>query len=593
MPHLIKNPCANIQIPTGIFSFDGVGQPRWLKNKLDDDIWYLKGSLPAKTVSTFTINWRYQRWSQSDISTGRLDSWLTIGKRLAYHCMESEKTLCKKTTSLAGYAREIRTICYWFCNERKCIDVASMTPEDIVAFESHLSSLKLTVNTVLTKLVLLRMMWVLRSEINGGLRFDPYMQPGSIKARAKSIGVSGGHTPTIKPLDFFYLLNKALEIIDKSQVWIELLDEYLNIPSSDSRKNTQQFFAQTGIKVNTLKLHIREIYAAAIIIVLSLTGERKHEFSATKFDDVANMLAANGNELIGTVYKTAQTLGGRKTNRPVVNEVKTALTLILKLTTETKRLYQGNLFILRLPFSTGAEDFLTEVALYRHLDIFTKCAGINWKLRPHMLRRAFSMLWAWRYEIGDLYHLSKMLYHNNELFTKSYTEDEDVWEFLPDAERSLAYDVMEKSLLGQKKIYGGFGRTITRYRRFLLSSVTILTPETVQSFIDGLFQKSGYRIIPHADGYCVMSSVRARRAKCTTDGRTPNYKNRAESLCVTCPNFGVDESRRVHWERRLIAHQEVYSNTNIEILKTASKLAIERSEEIIRCIDGGGKYDGA
>ena len=78
-----------------------------------------------------------------------------------------------------------------------------------------------------------------------------------------------------------------------------------------------------------------------------------------------------------------------------------------------------------------------------------------------------------------------------------------------------------------------------------------------------------------------MAKGRGFRAKCSTDGQNPNYANRNEKHCSSCPNFGVDKSRVEYWTARKNAHQIVTEKSSDEMLIKASREGIAIAEKII------------
>jgi len=570
-------------------------QPVWLLNNLDDDMWYLASHLDGEYDSTRVINWKFNRVEYLGISTGRDIYWRNVGKCLTYYLMESGKTSCTKTSTLSVYAREVRAMCQWLCFERRCLNVNSIREHDIDAYEKYIGTLNVKVNTVILKLMMVKMLWKLRVELGEGLSFDPYISISALKKKARILGDRNGHTKTIKPNELFLMIDFALKNMSDAPLWINYMNTYLEDKKKYRKNVSVHFKKKTGISSSRLFDKLRILYGSALVIMLSLLAERKHELSATKYNDVQKLLFTEEDELIGLLHKTAKTISGKNTERPVIHEVKFALKIIIDLTDSSRELYSGELLLLRLPIhhcaSRNPQLELKTQTLYLILNKFSEASGYKKKLRPHMFRRAFSMIWAWRYEVGDLHLLSKMLYHNNEIFTKFYTEDEDVWEFLPEAQKELAYDVMEKSLLGKNKLQGGFGKTLERYGRWLMSSVTVLSADRIKHLVENMFSRQEYRIISHSDGYCVMTSSRAKRARCSTDGIKPNYSNRDESYCFSCPNFAVDKSREKVWASRLRAHKKVFESTDIPMLKLAAQKGIERSEVVLKWINEPGSYD--
>lgn len=131
--------------------------------------------MDGEESSKALVNWQFSCFETNIIATRRDTYWRNLGKRLTYYYMLSDKTQCSKSTTLTASAREIRTICNWFCFKRKCINVRHITKQDVEAFEGYIGTLGLTENTAVVKLGLLRILWVLREELGEGLSFDPYI----------------------------------------------------------------------------------------------------------------------------------------------------------------------------------------------------------------------------------------------------------------------------------------------------------------------------------------------------------------------------------------------------------------------------------
>lgn len=567
---------------------EAIDQPDWLLTTFESSNWELREDVKGYSKSHYSISWEYPFDKEF---SDRSPYWTMVAKLATYHCMESSKTECKKTTTLSLYAREIRSFCFWLCCERKCLNLATISKDDIEAYEAYIIGLSVTENTASIKLMCLKFLWTLRKEIGEGLSFNPYVRSRSLSKKSKKIGLAGGHTPTILPNDLFSMIDFALEKLNNSKEIIELFGIYhaerLRLaPGTGSRG----YKDKTGLSAMDLRKQVQVLYGAAIVIKLIFTGERKHELAYSKYSDVIQLLSGEVDELKGTVSKTAKTPSGKFTSRPVVKELLQALQVIVDLTAFTRAEYEGDSLVLKLPLKANEiENHGAEVptnVLYGFLDYFSVEAsnGKLKQLRPHMLRRAFSMLWAWRFEVGDLYYLSKLLHHNTEVFTKAYTEDEDVFEFLPEAYQELMYDILEGALLGKSSIHGGVGKLMRRYGRVLQSQVTVVTPESAHRFVGGFVKRHDYKIVPQADGFCLIEKSREKYAKCSSDGKKPNYANRSDKACLECVNFGVTETRKSVWEKRKVAHEAVLNSTDIEILQQASLEGIERAETVIRWV---------
>lgn len=570
-------------------------RPDGLPSQLSDDIWYLADPLQGADRSTLTINWNGNgNGSRPGRGGSRLRYWKDLAKRAAYAAMVSDRVRISRTSTLAVYAREIRAVCEWLAIERKCQSAESVTSADVNAYEEKVKALNITTNSATTKLLSFKYLWVLREEIGDGLLFDPYMQPGSIGKRARLVSVKNGHTPTLEPRELFGLLDRALLAVKESSDLVSRLDRYIEIRKKWSTRSASRVYAREfGHASKKLYHDLRLTYGAAIVILFALLGDRKHELASKKTGDVLALLDGDVEELVGSVRKTSATSTGAETTRPATREVKDALNFIVEVTKETRKRYHGQYLLLALPFWNSANNLdpgleLATNRIYRLVQIVADDAGVDRTIRPHMFRRAFAMLWVWRFELGDVQSLSRLLYHNDLVFTRYYTEDEDVWHFLPEAERAYAFEVMEAAVIGNRPIVGGVSKALRRYSAMIQSRVSVMSPETVPYFVNALLDRHGYRVVPQIDGYCMMSTKRGARARCSTDGKMPNYANRSEERCVGCANFGVTTKSRRVWEARKIAHQRVHDSTEIPILRSASATAVERAERVIAWIDQEG-----
>lgn len=563
----------------------------WLdSNDLYDIEWSVKPHLNGNGKASWNVSW------EPVSSNGKMQmywpSWRRFGQKVVFWLMHHPENKPPVSSTICVYAREIRAICEWFCFERRVASVSEIFRDDIDALLVYLESLQLKRNSVNTKLSMLRLFNQFKPLVGEGLSFDPFRANGSISKVSKQISVPQGHTPTIYPRDFFQILNSALAMLNRADHLLERLDAYMNLRSinvsKSSRNVSRQYKKKYGESTLELQNDLRALYGACVVVLLALWGERKHELLNSDGGGVMSFLDSTDDVIEGIEYKTSGTLTGKQTQRAAIVEVRNALSVIARLTKWTRDKGENDWFFVRLSFGHSAsqnpQKEITTTTLYSLLNSFSKRADVDVKLRPHMFRRSFSMLWAWRFEIGDLEMLSKLLYHNNEVFTRFYTEDEDVWEFLPEAERELAFTIIHDGLTGSRKMTGALGHLLERYRRRLTAKIGVLSPEKTERFARRLLVEGGYRSIANADGYCFINEARGQRAKCSTDGSNPNYAHRSEELCVQCPNFGVGGSRIEYWETRRSAYEEVQKKTSVPMLADAAKRGVARADRIIRQI---------
>ncbi|WP_084286497.1 tyrosine-type recombinase/integrase [Halomonas halodenitrificans] len=579
----------------GITSLDKEGEIWWLDADSTPDKWRLKQMVPGSSSSYFTVNWPPVSRDITPASAHRWKWWQGYSQRLACSIMESDKTDVSKTSTLSIYCREVRAIAEWFCFSCGLSSVQEVNRKHIDAYEQYLSNAGLAVNTVSLKLSVLSYMFTLSREVGDGLVFSPYMN--DITGVAKKIGRKGQHTKTIFPKHFLGLIDFALEKVADSERVIDLLGGYLAVGENVSRRiRGRKVEAQLGVSVAQLKKEVRLLYCSAILVIMALTAMRKHEASSISYDDAIASISSEG-YISGVVHKTAGTQTGQRTSRPVPKEVINSLSIIVELTNKTRAVSSNSdRLLLDLPFGYGIrkgekhDDTISTNKLYKLFDFFSEEAGFDCKLRPHMMRRAFSMMWSWRFDVGDLEYLSSILYHNDYRYTKSYVDDEDVEEFLDSGVREYTHDYLERVLVGDVSVVGGINSTLRKYKRIFHAKFHLISPDRVSDFVDSVVARHKYRVIPNADGYCFINPGRGSRAKCSSNGRKEDYSNRSEVTCASCPNFGVDSTRREYWMRRRDAHIKVMSYHEHEkgLMYEAASEGAKRAEGIVRLIDREG-----
>ena len=565
----------------------------WLLNNYEDDVWKLKPHIHSDDNSRYTVNWNIFDINEYIGVFNRWDYWKSAAKELAYWIMNAPTNKCKTTSSLANFCRSIREIYEWLCFERKCFSLSEVKQEDITSFIEHVAAKKLTESTVLNKLIVISYVYSHRKYLSESFTFNPFKSK-KITALAKAYSIENGHTPTLYPQEIFGLLNHALKLVKESKLTLQLFDKYMKIHSDTSmahRSMYLRFFKLTGVKSSDLQRQVRALYGAAITIILILLAERKHELSLTKEEDVIDLLNKDLDILVGLEMKTAGTITGKKTERAVIQEVKDALNVILELTKYTKEKSGLETILLKLPFShsvngTGEKSFyLTTNGLYMVLRYFANSAKFNRvDLRPHMFRRAYAMLWTWRYEIGDLEELRLMLKHNSLNFTQKYTDDENVWEFMGKNEQDLAFDLLNRAFQRKIVVAGKMSETLERYSRIIQAKSTLLDAVTIADHIDDIIINTGLRVVAHADGFCFINHTSLENALCRTEGIGLDPVKRKDTICMNCPNFATDNSRKSYWEKRIKLHQEVVESSKNEQLIEGSKQFIKKAEKILKDI---------
>jgi integrase len=561
---------------------------KWLIGDPKDVDWYFIENLKGQYVCRLKLTWKPTFKDEGITTTMRWTKWTEIGKSLCINLFESRKSITK-SGSKKILAQDVKYICQFFCFERQIMDISDVDASDITAFENHLEKKELSIRTVATYLRTLQRFWTSVSTNWSGLTFCPYPSSRPIGSTAKQLGVKNGHTKTLLPETGLHLLDHALNLISTSAKTLNNYDLYRNL-KSQKKDHAAIYFKKTNQKANKLITEVRMLYSAAIVITLTLTAMRKHELSAILHQDAVDMVEGLVDVLTGRVHKTAKVLNGKETKRKSTTELKDALNVIIRLTQDVRDKTNNELLILRLSThnsEVGDHNLipLGSHSLYILLDLFCESAGYaEGTLRPHMFRRFFAMMWAWRFEVGDLHYLSKLLYHNGYEFTTAYTEDENVWEFMTDEMKALTHSIFQDILTKEKQLVGGFSRTLERYIRLIQAKVSIVNPDHISDFVHALVERSGYVVVPADDGYCFMSPARASSAKCSTNGVQPDYANRNENLCGGCPNLGVSAEKIGIWERRLNNHTKIFKTTQFQYLKDAALKGVVLTQRMINSI---------
>ncbi|WP_313498028.1 hypothetical protein [Pseudoxanthomonas mexicana] len=553
--------------------------------EIHGDRWVVIGCIPGAAPSSMTVGWAPFEAGNEPMFWS---DWKKYGQKLVQALYESPEHNVNRGTSLVTIAREVRSFCQFCCAYERLPSIDKFGPSHLESYLHHLEGLKISEANVSAKLSVLSYAWELRDAVGTGIERSPFFFREKA-ALARKIGVENGHTPTIPPADLFWILNEAIRMVERAPELIKDFSRYLKLRESAGRNVSGVYRAAAGRSSDLLLDDVYATYGACIVIILAFTAARKHEGASIDDRDAART-AQNHVDIVSHEYKGSGTNWGRKTSRPVVPIVAQAIDVVLKLTAATRKKSRIRKLLLRLPVRHSVSGgrtprfALDSRCLYSLLDAFGRRAGTDIKLRPHMFRRAYALLWVWRFEVGDLYFLSRILLHNSVEYTLAYSEDERSWDYLPEAMREMTVEILEDSLLGSRALTGGMSSSLRRYARILQASVTVARPEDVDALVRRLVDVQGIRVRAHADGYCFMSVSRGKYAKCSLDGVRPNYSNRTALMCAACPNFGVDLMREDIWRERLERHERVAKQTQFEVLASESRKAVVACKKILRAI---------
>lgn len=554
-------------------------RPAWLLAESDDSRWFFRKDVSGYADSHYTLNWEINAHNKG-LSDRRVAYWRTFAQSAVLGYAEAHSAHNLRSTSILNYARSIRAFAQWACFERMCESISSIAKDDIQAYERHLEEMRISSSAVEQRLTPLRSIWELREAIGETIGIRCYRWRGEIRAVSRRIGIANGRTPTFPPEDYFRLLDHCLGIIHSADAWVDAAERYARV--RDASSNSGRVFQREGTSAKKTIEMARLIYGAAAVLVFSLLGPRKHEVANVDLADAKEVL--NGGSLGGRVSKSSNGSGGESTRRPVVPELIKAIELVLRLTGVDLNSDEGALFrpiLLDRGLQRGTSKPLDTGQIYRMISRVAVSAGIKFKVRPHMFRRAFSMIYVWRYEFGDLAHLSRFLQHKDLVHTVAYAQGDDVRLFMRDAEIELGRSLMERALTGKERFGGGFGALLERVGRRLRGAITVLRPNQVDDWMRSRLDAGQFSISPAPHGYCVVLGDRGGKGACSTNGRTPDLVNRTDEHCAGCSNFLLTHRSVGYWKARYEAHASVLRLSGIEVVRAAASAAVSAARKVL------------
>ncbi|MBB1440874.1 site-specific integrase [Shewanella sp. SG41-4] len=566
----------NVVFSTNQFSEITMQQrsPSWLLCDYINYVWTLKRHIKTDELSRYTIDWSPKR---SLGINNRWDYWVERAKDQLYCRMETLFLDNIKTSTLAGYGRSLRKFYSFLCFERKCFSLQDVGKEDIDVYKKTLVKRDLSRATIEGYLLPILDLFKLGKELQETLTFNPFRGDELWSFARKNTSNKGGHTETLLPGEIFYLINEAIKLVKNADKTLDLLDKYVFIKANvlDGQSSASIFKKQYNYPVSKLIVDTRALYGAAITVILVLIAERKHELALRSSKDVLGILNSELDILYGLEKKTSGSESGKRTKVPVIKEVKDAFRVIMRLTSHKRLESNSQHVLLKLPLqhstsgNTNKSYYLHTNSLYSVLEVFSQSVNFTRvTLRPHMFRRAFAMLWMWRYEIGGLEELSLLLKHNQSEFTRAYTDDEDVWQFMSDVEQKMTFSILNNAFLKKTTINGGASAALNRYGRLIQANSKLLDSTAIAEFIDDLIVSKNLKVIPHSDGYCFISNSTKKNSKCLDEEGELSEAKREEKRCVGCPNLCIDDKRKEHWEKRIQLHQNVvdsYASSEVHL----------------------------
>ena len=615
-----KNPSASP------FSEDVAEEPEvpprreWLLSDYDAETWEFGEHLPGTPAASSRLRWKYALPSGKYLSDTENRLWLEAVKCATWWYRETDENRSSRASSAVALGRELRMIAAWAIDQG-ISSPSQLERDDIETFIEYVTSLKVVISTARSKFLALRQLWLLRKHLPFALQSDPFPIQGDIESAARLAGTPDGHTLSLEPRQVFWAFNEALKWLDRvpdiRSTRNLILETHRDCLNNSSTINCHQRGERISASVNNamsqwswrsdcsinrgsfpserFRIELGRCYGALLVLLFGFVAFRKHEAAYLTEDciDLAGPIA----NLLGRVRKPSKTPTGMPTERAVHDVVVRVVAALRELAVDIRESERKELLITdpvrSMVYDNGPQPVWTRY-LYSVIDEFSTSIDLNLTrpLRPHMLRRAFCQLHIWRYELGDLDTLSRYLFHTASGNTLPYIGPEESDDYLPEAEQTLAFDVISRNLDGKTELAGGFSAWLQRYRDRLRATIQVLSVERIAVAVRHLMAKQQLHIVAGPHGYCVRSTVRDGFAQCSTDGEKPDYANRTDIHCASCSNFLTHSAFLGHWVQMSNVHRAVLaSKSSPAPLAEAARRGLAASIRIIEQIRASSAED--
>lgn len=581
----------------------------WLLSDYADLTWKFATPIPGNPPSSVWLSWDTSVGQGERLSDIRYHEWLDLSKRATWWYRESPKTKCSRDSTCHAFATDLRRGVIWFINAG-VITPDAMMPVHLNNYEVYLAGLKLSNSTVQSRLIAIRMIWILRSHLHSTLSFEPYRTKRALSETARRISRANKHTTTIPPQPFYEMCEHALQWLEHTDRIITIRDAYLlgrQVIEQTRSEQTARVICQRdlassltehsqawpyvyeheGRPVQFLATCLKCLYASCIVLIIAFTAIRKHQVALIPTNPIMNV--GQIEFLIGAVRKSSPDENVLATKHALDSIARQAVEHLDHLS-RYARVGGISDLLLRDPLVSRGDSFgkpLQTRDVYSLFDEFANSLGFNvdqyGSLRPQMIRRAHTLIYVWQYEFPDLLLLQKHLRQSHIRSNSAYTNEANLTLFQSDANKALAYQVLEESLTGQKPIVGGFAHYIAKLR----SGLKVLSLDRIRMFVAQLVENHDITFTAHPHGYCVRATHRKQFARCSNDGMGPDYARRRDCDCALCPNFATHRLFREHWENQQRVHRIMDGDPrSSDIERAAAKLGLEAATAILEEIDG-------
>lgn len=227
----------------------------------------------------------------------------------------------------------------------------------------------------------------------------------------------------------------------------------------------------------------------------------------------------------------------------------------------------------------------------------------------HMFRRAYAVVFYYRYENADLYALSQQLAHRDLEMTIHYVLEGPsrvlahhaarLWGDGGQSKKARAEKAVELAaeikgygkiklhddiagiLSGQISVAGGFPRLVERFARKLMGRITYddaSLRSAARKVTDALLHR-GHSVTPFAHGNCNAGAPRVG-AKCYTNERLAR-ELASPAVCGSCPYHQMKEVHLRAVEDDLAKQREALDKRAASLLSSPAKAALEATEALV------------
>lgn len=353
-------------------------------------------------------------------------------------------------------------------------------------------------------------------------------------------------------------------------------------------------FTETKKHLSVFSVMTNVIPMACFIVIATFTARRKSEIWTITDDCITHI---NDFPFIDTfIKKTLQ----RNEETPCPELVMKAVDLLQKWSEEARRITGDNkLFQIKEPESDyvwKTESVAKYIKKYtRFIQLSPMPDGTYWKFNAHQFRRFFSMMFMWRYRLGELSALKEQLCHDSTIMTKKYVTNLVDAEILAEVDESTTRKIIVDTISGKHSSCGGFGERLkqmsARIKKMVRKNLIITSSDEanpminekinseVGSRIEDAILKSTKRAKPNPWGWCFCGSHPndIRLAGCVSQktknvSTEPRLENAVITTCAPCPHSLVDETFLAHWiSERDTFKSAAEDNSNPEMLRELSR----------------------